>query len=172
MRGRSGEEGVVLLMVLTVIVLTISAVYAFARTSMLSVMAERQRMHHTRAELLARSSIEVGIRAVIEKPHSIEERIEPAGCNAIGAVVVVAMMARVALGHTGRALEVGPWISAGFICLCAAWLCRIWIPLLWPTTSPVVSYLLSIALWLLGYGLFVIIYTPILCRARVDGRAG
>ena len=32
----------------------------------------------------------------LEEPDPIEERIEPAGSNAIGAVVVVAMMARVA----------------------------------------------------------------------------
>lgn len=87
-------------------------------------------------------------------------------------LLILAMMARVALGHTGRALEVGQLISSGFICLCAAYLCRTWIPLLWPTSSHYLSYLLSIALWLLGYGLFVIIYTPILCGARVDGRPG
>jgi uncharacterized protein involved in response to NO len=87
-------------------------------------------------------------------------------------LLILAMMARVSLGHTGRSLEVGPLISAGFICLCAAWLCRTWIPLLWPASGQYASYLLSIAFWLLGYGLFVIIYAPILCRARVDGRPG
>ena len=87
-------------------------------------------------------------------------------------LLILAMMARVALGHTGRALVVSPWVSFGFACLCLAYVCRTWLPLLWPGTSHYISYLLSIALWLLGYGLFVIIYWPILSQPRVDGQPG
>jgi uncharacterized protein involved in response to NO len=87
-------------------------------------------------------------------------------------LLILAMMSRVALGHTGRMLVISPWISFAFICLCFAYLCRSWLPLVWPGSSPYMSYLLSIAFWLLGYGLFVGIYLPILCRPRIDGRPG
>ena len=87
-------------------------------------------------------------------------------------LLILAMMSRVSLGHTGHELVVGPWISFGFVCLCAAYICRIWLPLLWPGSSHYASYLLSIVFWLLGYGLFVFFYLPILCRPRIDGRPG
>ena len=82
------------------------------------------------------------------------------------------MMSRVALGHTGRPLTVSSWITLGFLCVIAAYLSRVWLPLLLPATNHYLSYLLSIFLWLLGYGLFVIIYFPILIKARADGRPG
>jgi len=87
-------------------------------------------------------------------------------------MLILAMMSRVALGHSGRALVVSPWVSFGFACLGAAYFCRTWLPLVWPGSSHYASYLLSIALWLLGYGLFVVVYLPILSQARVDGRPG
>jgi len=87
-------------------------------------------------------------------------------------LLILAMMSRVALGHTGRELVVSPWISFAYICLVAAYLCRIWLPLLWPASSHYASYLLSIIFWLLGYGLFVALYLPILSQPRIDGRPG
>jgi uncharacterized protein involved in response to NO len=87
-------------------------------------------------------------------------------------LLILAMMARVSLGHTGRPLAVDPWISVGFLCVAVAAICRVWLPLFLPATSHYWSYLLSIALWLLGYGLFVIFYQPVLSGPRVDGRVG
>ena len=87
-------------------------------------------------------------------------------------LLILAMMSRVALGHTGRPLTVSSWITLGFLCVIAAYLSRVWLPLLLPATNHYLSYLLSIFLWLLGYGLFVIIYLPILIKARADGRPG
>lgn len=60
------EDGVVLLLVLAVIVLTISSVYAFAHTSLLHMKASVHRMHRTRADLVARSGIHIGLRAVLD----------------------------------------------------------------------------------------------------------
>ena len=87
-------------------------------------------------------------------------------------LLILAMMSRVALGHTGRPLVVGPWITFGFLCVVAAYLSRVWLPLVFPGSSLHMSYLLSIFLWLLGYGLFVMIYLPILSTPRADGRSG
>jgi type II secretory pathway component PulK len=58
------ESGIVLLLVLAVIVLTTSAVYAFARISLLSNMAQHHRTDRVRADLLARSGVAVAIRAL------------------------------------------------------------------------------------------------------------
>jgi len=87
-------------------------------------------------------------------------------------LLILAMMSRVALGHTGRPLKVSDWITLGFLSVIAAYTSRVWLPLLWPGTSHYLSYLLSILLWLLGYGLFVMIYLPILSKPRADGRPG
>lgn len=87
-------------------------------------------------------------------------------------LLILGMMSRVSLGHTGRSLVISPWVSFGFICLCSAYIFRIWLPLTWPDSSHYASYLLSIVFWLLGYGLFVALYLPILCQPRVDGRPG
>jgi uncharacterized protein involved in response to NO len=87
-------------------------------------------------------------------------------------LLILAMMSRVSLGHTGRPLTVNPWISVGFLCVAVAAICRVWLPLFSPATSHNWSYLLSIALWLLGYGIFVIFYLHVLSSPRVDGRPG
>ncbi len=87
-------------------------------------------------------------------------------------LLILAMMSRVSLGHTGRPLAVDPWISVAFLCVAVAAICRVWLPLFSPATSHYWSYLLSISLWLLGYGLFLIFYLPVLASPRVDGRAG
>jgi type II secretory pathway component PulK len=62
--SRAREEGVVLLLVLVVIVLTISSVFAFARTSLLEVMSIRQRADRVRAQMLARSGYTVALLAL------------------------------------------------------------------------------------------------------------
>ena len=58
------EEGVVLLLILILITTTIGAVYAFARVSVLGISSARQRMDRTRAELLARSSLDLAVQAL------------------------------------------------------------------------------------------------------------
>ncbi len=87
-------------------------------------------------------------------------------------LLILSMMSRVSLGHTGRQLAVDPLMSVAFLCVAVAAICRVWLPLLLPATSHYWSYLLSIGLWLLGYGLFAIFYQPVLSKPRVDGRPG
>ena len=60
------EEGVALLLVLVVIVMTIGSVYAFARTTLLDVMGMRHRTQLVRARMLAQSGIEIGKRALLD----------------------------------------------------------------------------------------------------------
>jgi len=58
------EEGVVLILILVLIVFTITTVYSFQRTSVLEALSLKQHDTRVRAELLARSGIEIGVRAV------------------------------------------------------------------------------------------------------------
>lgn len=87
-------------------------------------------------------------------------------------LLILSMTSRVALGHTGRPLAVSIWVTIGFLCVIAAYVFRVWLPLLFPGASHYLSYLMSIFLWLLGYGLFVMIYLPILSTSRADSRPG
>ncbi|MDH0099650.1 NnrS family protein [Pseudomonas sp. GD04158] len=85
---------------------------------------------------------------------------------AVGAMggLILAMMARVSLGHTGRPLQPPKAMAWAFALLNLGALIRVaaggaW---LW----------LAAACWGLAFALFVVHYAPILCRARVDGHPG
>jgi len=86
-------------------------------------------------------------------------------------VLTLGMMARVSLGHTGRLLEAAPLMTLAFVAINLAALIRVMLPLLFPA-----AYAQGMAaaglMWIAAFGLFAAIYTPILLRPRVDGKAG
>lgn len=85
--------------------------------------------------------------------------------------MVLAVMTRAALGHTGRALVAGWPIAIAYVLLSLAALVRVFSPSLvamdyrW-------TVLLAGALWVAAFALFLLVYTPILMRPRVDARPG
>ena len=91
----------------------------------------------------------------------------------VGAIggLTLGMMARVALGHTGRALVVPPSIAWAFGAINAAALVRVLVPLFAPS-----SYFMGLVaaggLWTIAFAIFVVVYAPILTSPRVDGKAG
>lgn len=85
-------------------------------------------------------------------------------------LMVLAMISRVSLGHTGRVLQVGSWITLGYAALAISAIVRVIAPLVSSHTSSL--YLVSIACWVFGYLAFVVIYGPVLIKPRVDGRPG
>ncbi|QCG47976.1 NnrS family protein [Aeromonas schubertii] len=85
--------------------------------------------------------------------------------------MILAMMARVSLGHTGRMLTVGRAMILAFVLLFAAVLLRAALPLLLPTQI-LVAWHGGAWGWILAYGLFAWIYLPILSAPRADGRPG
>ena len=90
--------------------------------------------------------------------------------GAIG-VLTLGMMARVALGHTGRPLQVGRAVVASFWLINLAVLLRVVPYLLAPSHIP--WWLAGSALaWIAACALFAYVYAPILWRARVDGLPG
>ncbi len=84
--------------------------------------------------------------------------------------MILAMMARVSLGHSGRPLQIAwPMIPAFGLMLLAAAL-RVAAAIV-----PQLSQILligAILCWLLAFTTFIVVYAPILCRARLDGRPG
>lgn len=75
-RTAAGEEGVVLLLVLVVIVLSIGTVYAFTRTTTLEVLGTRHRIALAQADLLARSGFAIATRAVMEDQAETDPLIQ------------------------------------------------------------------------------------------------
>ena len=63
---KTGEEGVVLILMVMLIVVTIGTVYTFSRTAILEVMSLKQRDARVRADLLARSGIHIAVRALLD----------------------------------------------------------------------------------------------------------
>jgi type II secretory pathway component PulK len=57
---------VVLLLLLAIFVFTIGSVYAFARTATLDILSSGQRIDRGRAGLLARSGVDMAVRAIVD----------------------------------------------------------------------------------------------------------
>ena len=88
------------------------------------------------------------------------------------ALITIAMMARVALGHTGRDVsKPSKAISYAFVILILGAVTRIALPLLVPS-----YYTLWIGasqlLWIAAFALFVWIYLPMLIKPRIDNADG
>ncbi|UCA11231.1 NnrS family protein [Aeromonas enteropelogenes] len=99
---------------------------------------------------------------------SLASHLLSAGC--LG-TMILGMIARVSLGHSGRALQVGRRIRSAFVLIIVAALLRVLVPLLWPAYT-LHGWNLSGLAWSLAYGLFVWVYVPILTSPRADGRPG
>lgn len=87
-------------------------------------------------------------------------------------MLTLGMMARVALGHTGRDVFNPPRIlSVLFLLLFSGAVVRIVMPLL-TSGSYAMWVMLSQLLWMTAFAGFVLIYAPMLVKGRVDGKYG
>ena len=86
-------------------------------------------------------------------------------------VLTLGMMSRVALGHTGRPLEISPLMPWAFALINLATLVRVFGPLINPAQTAAIHQLSGI-LWMLAFAIFVAIYAPMLWNPRVDGKPG
>ncbi|MCE9688127.1 NnrS family protein [Shewanella sp. AS16] len=77
--------------------------------------------------------------------------------------MILAMMARVSLGHTGRPLQPHPALSLAFGLILLGALARVGLPLL---GNPAWGWSLAALCWILSFGIFLWHYTPILCAPR------
>lgn len=87
------------------------------------------------------------------------------------ATMIVAVMTRAALGHTGRPLQVSRPTVCAYGLLGAAALVRVFGPV-----SLAIPYaeviLIAASLWTAAFVIFLGVYAPILLTPRADGRAG
>ncbi|WP_425935124.1 NnrS family protein [Aeromonas rivipollensis] len=99
---------------------------------------------------------------------SLASHLLSAGCMG---TMILGMIARVSLGHSGRALHVGRRITLAFALVILSAFMRVLLPLYWPSLT-LTGWNLSGWSWIAAYGLFIWVYTPILTRPRADGRPG
>ncbi|PJA32535.1 MAG: hypothetical protein CO187_03520 [Zetaproteobacteria bacterium CG_4_9_14_3_um_filter_53_7] len=81
------------------------------------------------------------------------------------------MIARVALGHTGRNIHALPWLPAAFMLLFIAALTRVFLPIIRPEWLDM-SLHISATCWIIAFIIAGIRYSSILLRARTDGKPG
>lgn len=84
------------------------------------------------------------------------------------ATMILAVMSRATLGHTGRELRASPLTQAAYVLVTAGALLRVTAPL------GLLDYRLGIevagAAWMVAFLLFLIAYGPILLGPRIDGK--
>lgn len=97
----------------------------------------------------------------------------PTHALTVGAIgsLILGMMSRVSLGHTGRMLSVGRPVTVAYAMLAAAALARVGGPIVVPNWYGWVLVVAG-ALWTAAFGIFVAVYFPVLVSPRVDGKAG
>ncbi len=85
--------------------------------------------------------------------------------------MTLGMMARVALGHTGRPLRIGTSMTWAFVLINLAGLCRVLLPMIAPGRYGE-WIVLAGTFWSTAFMLFVISYARVLVQPRIDGRPG
>lgn len=86
-------------------------------------------------------------------------------------VLTLGMMARVSLGHTGRALRISHAMAFAFVLINLAAMFRAVLPSMFPGWYGNLI-LLSTYCWLAAFSLFALYYSPILTAPRIDGKEG
>jgi uncharacterized protein involved in response to NO len=97
-----------------------------------------------------------------------------AGLHALAAgamgSMILAVMTRVSLGHTGRPLVLPRGAVACYGLIHAGAIARVGSALVPGAAAPLL--LAGGLLWAAAFGLFAALYAPILARPRIDGREG
>ena len=83
--------------------------------------------------------------------------------------MILSMLARVSLGHSGRPLQPKAIMSVAFCLVALAALLRVFAAWWWPALS-YEWYLFAGAAWIVAYLIYVFVYLPILTTPRADGR--
>ncbi len=85
--------------------------------------------------------------------------------------LILAMISRVSLGHTGRPLLAPKAMTAAYFFITLAAIIRAFGP--WALPEKTVLFIdISGTFWLFAFGIFVITYAPMLMSGRKDGRPG
>lgn len=82
--------------------------------------------------------------------------------------LILAMLSRVTLGHTGRPLVLPPGMRWAFVLLNAGAVARVFLIEVWPQGG----LWLAMTCWMAAFALFLWRYAPMLCSTRADGHPG
>ena len=85
--------------------------------------------------------------------------------------LILGMMTRTTLGHTGRPLQAGRVERIIFVAIQVSAVCRVLSALGWDSGAGIVL-LVSAACWAVAFGLYAAVYRPYLSNARADGKPG
>jgi uncharacterized protein involved in response to NO len=85
-------------------------------------------------------------------------------------LMILSMISRVSLGHTGRPIQVNWVMTTAFLLMVMALVVRVLVPVL--VDDYLQCILISAALWCVAFMLFVVKYLPIVFAPRVDGGDG
>jgi uncharacterized protein involved in response to NO len=85
-------------------------------------------------------------------------------------MMIVAVMSRATLGHTGRDLVAAPATAAAYAALLLAALARVFGTAL--SDDPMLGYAVAAVLWVAAFGLFLAVHAPMLVLPRTDGKPG
>ena len=112
------------------------------------------------------------LRSASVEEACFEESMAGESQPGLKTLISLSMMARVSLGHSGRIIHKPPSnLTYALALLISGVIFRVFFPLLWPE-----EYLTWIALaqvfWILAFGIFLLLYYPILTRPRIDGLPG
>lgn len=91
------------------------------------------------------------------------------GAGAV-ATMILAVMSRAALGHTGRKLEAAPLTAAAYVLVTLGAAARVLASLIEGETRLLVAG--AGLAWAAGFLVYLVVYAPILMRPRADGRSG
>lgn len=84
--------------------------------------------------------------------------------------MILGVMTRAALGHSGRALATPPAIVVAYGLISIGAALRVAEPLLAAPSAMILTA--SALIWAAGFVIFTVVYWPILTRPRIDGRPG
>jgi uncharacterized protein involved in response to NO len=107
------------------------------------------------------------VATAVQLPSSVAMHLISIGGVSL---MILAMISRVSLGHSGRPLELPAKFPLAYVALVLATCCRV-LANLAPQYYAAMLWLSAI-FWITGFGLFVYHYAPILLSARPDGRPG
>ncbi|MDQ7049509.1 MAG: NnrS family protein [Enterobacterales bacterium] len=93
-------------------------------------------------------------------------------CFTLGAIggMILSMMSRVALGHTGRPLITRSIVTISFSLILTAAVIRVVIPI-WFAQYYHWGIAMAGSLWVVSYAIYFYVYAPMLISPRADGRA-
>ncbi|WP_038174980.1 NnrS family protein [Vibrio pacinii] len=110
------------------------------------------------------------LRGALSDPFASHNMVHLFAIGALGGVIL-AMITRVTMGHTGRAIYQGPNMSVAFMAIVLAALVRsigvTWLPSYWMELIT-----LSGGLWVLAFVLYLAQFGKMLVQPRVDGHPG